>query len=200
MSESDKERLLSLQLVTESMPGLFDRRRNLDDDVALAGLKLLRLKYPQIRGLSSVLLALRPQDRTRNQQIAAELFHCYPSYHYVAAVLTTPNVVLYMASLKPGSEPKKQVVSQIEASFKLNKKYTIRSLLGQSQRLSDCLPFAVANLDVTLAGGDVSKVQFDTKLIRPHLVESLIKQELTYPHRKIRSRGNAVMYSRQLGN
>ena len=88
----------------------------------------------------------------------------------------------------------------MEASFQMNKKYTIRSLLGQSQGLSDCLPFAVANLDVTLAGGDISKVQFDTKLIRPHLVKSLIKQELSYPHRKIQSRGNAVIYSRQLGN
>ena len=131
------------------MPGLFDRRRNLDDDVALAALKLLRSKYPQVRGLSSVLLALRPQDRTRDQQIAAELFHCYPSYHYVAAVLATPDVILYMDSLDPGSKPKTQVVSQIEASFQLSKKYTIRSLLGQRQRLSDCLPFAKANPDVT---------------------------------------------------
>ena len=182
MSESDKKRLLSLELVPESMPGLFDRRRNLDDDVGLAALKLLRLKYPQVGG-----------------PIAAELFHCYPSYHYVAAVLATPDVVLYMDSLDPGSKPKTQVVSQIEASFQLSKKYTIRSLLGQRQRLSDCLPFAVANLDVTLAGGDVSKVQFYTNLIRPHLVKSLIQQELSYPNRKIKSRGNAVRYNRQLG-
>ena len=110
--------------------------------------------------------------------MAAELYHCYPSMHYVAAALITANVILYADSLNPGSKPKVQVIAQMEASFQLKKKYTIRNLLGQSQRLSDCLPFATANLDIIMSGGQISKVQFQTELMRPNLVKSLINEEL----------------------
>ena len=118
--------------------------------------------------------------------------------HYVAAALITSNVILYADSLKPVSKPKVQVIAQMEASFQLKKKYTIRSLLGQRQRLSDWLPFATANLDNIMPGCDISKVQFQTELMRPNLVKSLINEELSFPKQVIQSRESAKMYSRQL--
>ena len=92
-------------------------------------LKLLAWKYPYVNGLSSVLLAQRPQDRVKNNPPAAELLHCYPSNHFVMAALITCDIVVFMDSGKPGFKPKKAVIAQIESSFNLKGRYLIRSII-----------------------------------------------------------------------
>mgnify|MGYP001793477792 CR=1 FL=1 len=46
------------------------------------------------------------------------------------------------------------IISQMEASFKLKRKYSVKSVLCQKQQLADCLVFAVAKL--VLVGDNIS--------------------------------------------
>ena len=113
----------------------------------------------------------------------------------MCAVQLSPAVVAYMDSLYPGSEPPETVVKQIEESFRLNKKYCIRSLLCQRQGASDCLVCATANLDAVLTGNDVSKIKYDQKLMRSYFVESLIAGRLFFPSGKFKTRGDVQVFS-----
>ena len=72
------------------------------------------------------------------------------------------------------------VIKQIAASFRFHKKYSIRILQCQVQGASDCLACATANLDLVLSGNDISKIEFDKKLVRSFFVESLIKGRLFF--------------------
>ena len=119
--------------------------------------------------------------RDRNNLISAEIFHCKPFNHYVAAVLLTPQVVVHMDSLSPGTEPSKEVIQQIERSFNLQTKYCVRSAICQAQRLQDCLVFVFANLDAVLEGNDISKAQFNQLTLRFSLMKSLITRNLNFP-------------------
>ena len=100
-----------------------------------------------------------------------------------------------MDSLHPGSKPPDAVVKQIEESFRLTKKYCIRSLLCQRQGASDCLVCATANLDVVLSGKDVSKIKFQQKLLRSFFVESFIAGRLFFPSATCKTRGDALVFS-----
>ena len=172
LSESEKVILGKVGLVGDYITTLFDRRRYLDDSCALYGLKLLREKFSEIGGFQSVLLGLKPEQRDKNYHVSAEIFHCMGSRHYVCAVLLSPDVVAYMDSLHPGTMPPDGVIKQISASFRVNKKYSIRSLQCQVQGASDCLVCAIANLDAVLSGNDISKLEFDNKWVRSFFVES----------------------------
>ena len=170
LTEVEKAALDGLNLVGNYTKSLFDRRMYLDDSCALASLKLLRSKFPSVGGFQSVLLGYKPGQRDRNWHVSAEVFHCMGSAHYVCAAMLSVDVVAYMDSLHPGSKPPKNVISQIESSFRLSKKYCIRSLACQPQIASDCLVCAVANLDVILSGNDVSITCFNMKQLRSCLV------------------------------
>ena len=100
-----------------------------------------------------------------------------------------------MDSLHPGSEPPETVVAQIEESFRLNKKYCIRSLLCQRQGASDCLVCATANLDVVLSGNDVSKIKLNQELLRMFFVESFVAGRLFFPFATCETRGDARVFS-----
>ena len=149
-------------------------------------------------GFESVLLTFLPEQRVMQNPAAAQLFHCKPRNHYVAAVFISSDVVLFMDSLNPGKEPSKEVRKQIEACFTLKKKYSLRSALVQKQRLCDCLPFAVANIDMVLSGGDVTKIRFDNRTLRSNLVKSFLNNELYFPFQKCKSRGDAVVFSNKV--
>ena len=198
LTDNEKVQLEKLTLTDNYKTRLFDRRRYLDDSVALVCLKLLEWKYPHVNWLSSVLLAQRPQDRVKNNPPAAEVLHCYPSNHFVMASLIASDIVVYMDSGNPGSKPKKAVIAQIEASFNLKRKYVIRSIICQKQSMSDCLPFAVANLDICLSGEDNSKVRFNKKFLRAYLVKSLVNNNLVFPHKRCKIRGKPSVYVRQV--
>ena len=118
----------------------------------------------------------------------------YPRAHYVAAVLISTDIVIYMDSLNPGSEPNAGVVRQIEASFNLKKKYCIRSAMCQKQGLADCLPFVLANLDAILAAADITKVKFPKKYVRAFFVKSLIYRTLSFPSKSCNCRGNDTVF------
>ena len=115
----------------------------------------------------------------------------------MSAVLVSTNVVVYMDSLRPGSEPPKNVVKQIEQSFQVTDKYSIRSVKCQKQHGPDCLVFSVANLDLVLSGNDVSKIKFDETLLRSFLVESLIAGRIYFPFKRCNTRGEATVFSRK---
>ena len=142
-----------------------------------------------------MLLGYKPGQRDRNWHVSAEVFHCMGSAHYVCAAMLSVDVVAYMDSLHPGSKPPKNVISQIESSFRLSKKYCIRSLACQPQIASDCLVCAVANLDVILSGNDVSKICFNMKQLRSFLVESLLKGRLFFPTTRCSSHGENNVFA-----
>ena len=171
----------------------------LDDSVALAALKLLKRKFPTVGGFQSVLLVYHPEQRERNIPIAAELFHCRPFNHYVAAVLLSSDVVLYIDSLKPGGKPSRKIVEQIEVSFNPKNRYCIRSALCQAQKKPDCLVFAIANLDAILSGNDISKVNFYSKTLRGSLVRSLVQDQISFPFQRCKKRGDSNNFSKRLG-
>ena len=100
-----------------------------------------------------------------------------------------------MDSLYPGSKPADAVVKQIEESFRLNKKYCIRSPLCQRQGASDCLVCATANLDLVLSGNAASKIKFDQNLLRSFFVESFVAGRLIFPSATCKSRGDARVFS-----
>ena len=133
-----------------------------------------------------------------NVPIAAELFHCKPARHYVAAIFVSSDVVIYMDSLKPGSEPPKHITKQIEESFSLPKKYCVKSQICQAQRGPACLLFALANLDAVLSGNDISKLQLSERFLRASLVESLITGSLHFPSERCPSRGEAKLFAKKL--
>ena len=110
-----------------------------------------------------MLMVYTPEQRERNVPIAAEVFHCRPFNHYVAAVLLSSDVVLYMDSLKPGGKPSRKIVKQIEESFNLKNKYCIRSSKGQAQKKPDCMVFAITNLDVVYQAMTSVKLSFMRK-------------------------------------
>ena len=146
-----------------------------------------------------MLMVYTPEQRERNVPIAAEVFHCRPFNHYVAAVLLSSDVVLYMDSLNPGEKPSRKIVKQIEESFNLKNKYCIRNSKCQAQKKPDCMVFALANLDVVLSGNDVSKVEFYEKTLRGSLVRSLVEDHLSFPFQRCKKRGEPNNFCRKLG-
>ena len=115
----------------------------------------------------------------------------------MCAILVSTNVVVYMDSLRPGSEPPKTIVKQIEDSFQVTIKYSIWSVNCQKQRGPDCLVFSIANLDLVLSGNDSSKIQFDESNLRSFFVESLIAGRICFPYKRCKSRGDARVFSRK---
>ena len=101
-------------------------------------------------------------------------------------------------SLDPGSEPSATVVEQIEASFALTSKYSIKSAICQKQRLSDCLIFAVANKDAVLSKEDVSKIRFNQKTLRSHLVRSILGETLYFPLSRCKTRGDVKVFCKKV--
>ena len=89
----------------------------------------------------------------------------------------------------------KGVIKQIAASFRLSKKYCIRSC--HRHGASDCLVCATANLDVVLSGNDVSKIKFNQKLLRSFFVESFIAGRLYFPFSRCERRGEGNVYPMQ---
>ena len=135
-------------------------------------------------------------DRVKGLSISAEIFHCKPINPYVAAVFVGSNVVLYIDSLDPGSEPLEEVRKQIEASFDLDLKYSIKSVLCQKQKLSDCLVFAAAHLDALLSGEDLSRIRFNQKTLRSYLVRSILGKTLHFPFSRCKNRGEVKVNSK----
>ena len=195
LATEEQKNVRCLHLQSRQLEMLENTNLYVDDTVIQAANILLKDTFPAVRGFEDTLFQQKPQLRSKWHPTAANIFHLGSAKHYVVTVYASPNVVVYMDSLKPGGKPCDAVIKQVKDSYMLSgDSFVVKSLHVQKQTHVDCGPFSVGNMWAFVKGEAPETLQFREDRIRSELYTSFKTLKLRFSFRKCKPRRAPKLY------